>query len=181
MAFTPDRDAVLNALRVVNDPDLRRDIVSLGFIKDLSLDGRPRLVRHRADDAGVSGEGPDARAGDGRRSRGAWRHVGRRSHDGERPLGVGAGDRPSAAARREERHCGRRRKGRRRQDDRRREPRAGARALRQPRRHPRRRHLRPERADHARALSDAAHDRRQADRAGGEARRAGGLDGFSDL
>ena len=33
----PDRDAVLNALRVVNDPDLRRDIVSLGFIKDLSI------------------------------------------------------------------------------------------------------------------------------------------------
>ena len=38
MAATPDRDAVLNALRVVNDPDLRRDIVSLGFIKDLSLE-----------------------------------------------------------------------------------------------------------------------------------------------
>jgi ATP-binding protein involved in chromosome partitioning len=37
MAATPDRDAVLNALRVVIDPDLRRDIVSLGFIKDLSL------------------------------------------------------------------------------------------------------------------------------------------------
>ena len=28
---------MLNALRVVIDPDLRRDIVSLGFIKDLSL------------------------------------------------------------------------------------------------------------------------------------------------
>src|SRR5207253_7105107 len=38
MAATLDRDAVLNALRVVNDPDLRRDIVSLGFIKDLSLE-----------------------------------------------------------------------------------------------------------------------------------------------
>jgi ATP-binding protein involved in chromosome partitioning len=37
MAATLDRDAVLNALRVVNDPDLRRDIVSLGFVKDLSL------------------------------------------------------------------------------------------------------------------------------------------------
>ena len=69
MAATPDRDAVLNALRVVNDPDLRRDIVSLGFIKDLSLEGRQRLVHHRADDAGVSGEGSAARAGDGRRSR----------------------------------------------------------------------------------------------------------------
>src|SRR5438874_37715 len=37
MPATPDRDAVLNALRVVHDPDLRRDIVSLGFIKDLAL------------------------------------------------------------------------------------------------------------------------------------------------
>src|SRR6185295_9074009 len=36
-----DRNAVLDALRVVNDPDLRRDIVSLGFIKDLTIaDGR---------------------------------------------------------------------------------------------------------------------------------------------
>jgi ATP-binding protein involved in chromosome partitioning len=37
----PDRDAVLNALRVVVDPDLRKDIVSLGFVKDLTVgDGR---------------------------------------------------------------------------------------------------------------------------------------------
>jgi ATP-binding protein involved in chromosome partitioning len=36
-----DRDAVLNALRTVNDPDLHRDIVSLGFVKDLAIgDGR---------------------------------------------------------------------------------------------------------------------------------------------
>src|SRR5471032_1195007 len=37
MPATPDRDAVLDALRVIIDPDLRRDIVTLGFIKDLSL------------------------------------------------------------------------------------------------------------------------------------------------
>src|SRR3954464_105060 len=38
---TLERDAVLNALRAVVDPDLRRDIVSLGFVKDLVLaDGR---------------------------------------------------------------------------------------------------------------------------------------------
>ncbi|MBI4597401.1 MAG: Mrp/NBP35 family ATP-binding protein [Candidatus Omnitrophica bacterium] len=30
---------VLNALRMVQDPDLRRDIVSLGFVKNLSIDG----------------------------------------------------------------------------------------------------------------------------------------------
>src|SRR5436190_391864 len=45
MPSTPDRDAVLNALRIVNDPDLHRDIVSLGFIKDLSLkDGHVSLA-----------------------------------------------------------------------------------------------------------------------------------------
>ncbi|HEY1309011.1 MAG TPA: Mrp/NBP35 family ATP-binding protein [Vicinamibacterales bacterium] len=37
MSSTPDRDAVLNALRVVVDPDLRKDIVSLGFVKDLTV------------------------------------------------------------------------------------------------------------------------------------------------
>ena len=41
MSSQPDRDAVLNALRVVIDPDIRRDIVTLGFVKDLSIvDGR---------------------------------------------------------------------------------------------------------------------------------------------
>jgi ATP-binding protein involved in chromosome partitioning len=39
MSQTPDRDAILNALRVVVDPDLRRDIVSLGFVKDVVADG----------------------------------------------------------------------------------------------------------------------------------------------
>jgi ATP-binding protein involved in chromosome partitioning len=38
MPATLDRDAVLNALRVVVDPDLRRDIVTLGFVKDVALD-----------------------------------------------------------------------------------------------------------------------------------------------
>jgi len=37
MSSQPDRDAVLNALRVVVDPDIRRDIVTLGFVKDLSI------------------------------------------------------------------------------------------------------------------------------------------------
>jgi ATP-binding protein involved in chromosome partitioning len=38
MAPQPDRDAVLSALRAVVDPDIRRDIVTLGFVKDLSID-----------------------------------------------------------------------------------------------------------------------------------------------
>src|SRR6187551_1611445 len=36
---TPDRDAILKALTVVVDPDLRRDIVSLNFVKDVVVDG----------------------------------------------------------------------------------------------------------------------------------------------
>jgi len=35
----PTPDAVLDALRKVNDPDLHRDIVSLGFVKDIVVDG----------------------------------------------------------------------------------------------------------------------------------------------
>ena len=34
-----EQAAVLEALKVVKDPDLHRDIVSLGFIKDLAIDG----------------------------------------------------------------------------------------------------------------------------------------------
>ena len=34
-----EQSAVLDALKVVQDPDLHRDIVSLGFIKDLKIDG----------------------------------------------------------------------------------------------------------------------------------------------
>ena len=36
---SPDRDAVLQALRAVQDPDLRRDIVALNFVKDLVIEG----------------------------------------------------------------------------------------------------------------------------------------------
>jgi ATP-binding protein involved in chromosome partitioning len=39
MADSPTRDAVLNALKVVVDPDLERDIVSLGFVKDVAITG----------------------------------------------------------------------------------------------------------------------------------------------
>jgi ATP-binding protein involved in chromosome partitioning len=35
----PTPDTVLDALRSVNDPDLHRDIVTLGFVKDIVIDG----------------------------------------------------------------------------------------------------------------------------------------------
>jgi len=39
MSSVLDRNAVLAALKVVVDPDLRRDIVSLGFVKNVTIDG----------------------------------------------------------------------------------------------------------------------------------------------
>ncbi|HEY6509546.1 MAG TPA: iron-sulfur cluster carrier protein ApbC [Vicinamibacterales bacterium] len=38
MSDTQDRDAVLNALKAVSDPDLQRDIVSLGFVTAAGID-----------------------------------------------------------------------------------------------------------------------------------------------
>src|SRR5689334_4721820 len=38
MPASPSSAQVLDALRVVTDPDLRRDIVSLGFVKNLAID-----------------------------------------------------------------------------------------------------------------------------------------------
>ena len=37
MAVTTEH--VLNALRVVQDPDLKKDLVALGFIKNVRIDG----------------------------------------------------------------------------------------------------------------------------------------------
>jgi ATP-binding protein involved in chromosome partitioning len=37
--MTLEPSAILEALKVVTDPDLHRDIVSLGFVKDLKIDG----------------------------------------------------------------------------------------------------------------------------------------------
>src|SRR6187399_2510746 len=34
-----EQASILDALKVVRDPDLNRDIVSLGFVKDLKVDG----------------------------------------------------------------------------------------------------------------------------------------------
>jgi hypothetical protein len=71
-----EQGSVLAALKVVKDPDLHRDIVSLGFIKELKIDGG-RVVHDRADDARVPGEGSAARPGARRRDAGE-RQRGRR-------------------------------------------------------------------------------------------------------
>ena len=39
MSQPVDHDAILDALRPIIDPDLGRDIVSLGFVKDVVIDG----------------------------------------------------------------------------------------------------------------------------------------------
>ena len=44
---------VLDALKVVQDPDLHRDIVSLGFIKNLSIDGDDANVQIRVHNKGT--------------------------------------------------------------------------------------------------------------------------------
>ena len=179
MAISPTEAAVLDALRAVKDPDLHKDIVALGFVKNLRIDGGARRVHDRADDAGVSGQGPDARPG----ARGRVGAAGVSDVDIEMTAQVRAAARPDggprAGRRREEHHRGRRRQGRRRQDDRRREPGGRARAARQPRRAARRRHVRAEHSDHARP-AHAARDRRQEDRAGRALRPPGRLDGIPD-
>ena len=38
MSLSPARESILAALKVVVDPDLKRDIVSLGFVKNLAID-----------------------------------------------------------------------------------------------------------------------------------------------
>ena len=40
MAVSTRDQEVLDALRVVRDPDLHRDIVSLGFVQNLQIDAR---------------------------------------------------------------------------------------------------------------------------------------------
>ena len=36
---TPSQKTVLDALKTVNDPELHKDLVSLGMVKDIALDG----------------------------------------------------------------------------------------------------------------------------------------------
>ena len=172
--------AVLDALKAVRDPDLNRDIVSLKFIKNLGIDGgrvafaieltTPACpVKDQMRDqarAAVVAALPGVTEVDIEMTAQVRATA---TADGQQ--GAGAG--------REEHHRRRRRQGRRRQDDRRREPRHCVEPGRRPRGDDRRRHLRPQRADHARR-ADAADDRRPEDRAGGAVRHPARLDGVPD-
>ena len=56
MSQPSERD-VLDALRPIQDPDFKRSIVDLGFVKNLRIDGGKVVVRDRAHHARVPGEG----------------------------------------------------------------------------------------------------------------------------
>ena len=51
---------MLDALKAVKDPDLHRDIVSLGFVKNLRIDGGRVAFSIELYDARLSRQGPDA-------------------------------------------------------------------------------------------------------------------------
>ena len=107
---------MLEALKVVQDPDLHRDIVSLGFIKDLKISGGqvaftiepttpacPVKDQMRDQARAAVLRVPGVSAVDVQMSARVREAVG--------------GDGAPAAGRRQERHRGWRRQGRRRQDD----------------------------------------------------------------
>jgi ATP-binding protein involved in chromosome partitioning len=82
----PDRDAILNALRVVVDPDLRRDIVTLGFVKDVVAEGGQVSLTIELTTPACPVKGPVARPGGGGRTGAARRHQGQRADDGQGPF-----------------------------------------------------------------------------------------------
>ena len=89
MSSQPDRDAVLNALRAVVDPDIRRDIVTLGFVKELSIaGGRVAFTIELTTPACPVKEQLREQATTAVRAL-RWSEPGGRSDDGEGAIGVG--------------------------------------------------------------------------------------------
>ena len=52
-------EQVLAALRTVYDPDLHKDLVTLGMIKNIRIDGPKRGLYRGTDHAGLPAEGRD--------------------------------------------------------------------------------------------------------------------------
>ena len=61
-------DAVIDAMRTVQEPELGRDLVTLDMVKNVVIDGSTPVADDRADDAGLPAQGRD-RANDQRRPR----------------------------------------------------------------------------------------------------------------
>ena len=78
------KEQVLAALRTVQDPDLHKDIVTLGFVKDVKIAGRRGRLHRRAHDPRLPGEGPDEGRGRGARGGAARGHRGAGEDDRQR-------------------------------------------------------------------------------------------------
>ena len=123
-----EQSQILQALTAVKDPDLHKDIVKLGFVKDVSIDGgRVAFTIELTTPACPVKEQMKEQA---RAAVMQLPGVTDVDHHDDRPGPGGrvAGRRQGPDSRREERHRRRRGEGRRRQDHGGREPRAGARA-----------------------------------------------------
>ena len=158
-----DQDRALAALKQVMDPELHRDLVSLGMVKDLRVEGERRLAPGGAHHARL----PAAR--DHRPRRGE-RPARRRRLGGDHPLGrpgarrAGRG-RGRPHARGEEHRAGRGGQGRGGQEHRGHQPGRRPAADGASGGAPRRRHLRPFAAGDGRHQRPAPLARRQAARA----------------
>ena len=114
--------AVLDALRVVHDPDLHKDIVSLGFVKRVAIDGGAVgvTIELTTPACPVKDQLRDQAAAAIRGIAGVDRR--RRRDDGQRAVGGAARWRPRPDPGHPQHHRRRRRQGRRRQDHRRGQP-----------------------------------------------------------
>ena len=165
------KDMVLAALKTVQEPELHRDLVTLKMVKDIEVnDGDVSFTITLTTPAcplrnQIESEARAAVAEVARRQAGQ-RQVRR---PGARPINRIAGKLQRAD---QEHHRGGQRQGRRGQDHRLGQPGRGAGADGREGGHPRRRHLRPQRADHDGRGRDAAGGRR-ADDPGDRLRRRG--------
>ena len=171
------QEQVLSALRNVQDPDLHKDIVTLGFVKEVAIAGRRGGLHGRAHDPGLPGQGPDEGRGGGARGGAARRHRGAGEDDGQRqhPRRL----RPAADPRHPQHRGGGRGQGRRRQVHDGGEPRGGPRDEGRAGGPPRRRRLRPQHPADAGLHGQPRGGRREAHRSPRGPRHQGHLHGHA--